>query len=232
MSGVFIAIGVAGVLAFVAFALLQRGREGFDLSPRGLLRLYLYVASLAAVIVLTLGIASATNAALGHAFGPDFVYGSSQQPGAMPARPCPPGERCPAPEDQQRFLEEQRQRERQEHERRRAEDLIRGVTFAAFGAVFFGAHWAARRGLIGPEERASALFRGYAILGTAIFGLTAVVALPMGVYQAVANAVLPLPGELGGSYRPGADSLGIGLASLAVWLVYLRLAVRELRAGA
>lgn len=237
MSGIFIAIAVAGVLAFLGFALLQRGRDGFDLSPRGLLRLYLYVASLAAVIVLTMGLASATNAAFGYAFGAEFVYGGSSFPSTMPARPalCPPGERCPpatTPEEQQRFLEEQRQRERQERERRRAEDLIRGVTFASFGALFWGAHWAARRGFVGPEERGSPLWRAYLMLGTAIFGLTAVVTLPMGVYQALVNTLLPTSSEFGGYYRPGADSLGTGLVSLVVWLVYLRLAVRELRAGA
>lgn len=237
ISGIFIAIAVAGVLAFLGFAFLQRGREGFDLSSRGLLRLYLYVASLAAVLVLTVGLASATNAALGYAFGAEFVYGGSHFPVAMPARPviCPPGERCPpgtTPEEQQRFAEEQRQRERQDRERRRAEDLIRGVTFAAFGALFWGAHWAARRGVAGPEERGSPLWRGYLMLGTAIFGLTAVVTLPMGVYQALANALLPATAEFGGYYRPGADSLGTGVVSLVVWLVYLRLAVRQLRAPA
>jgi len=129
------------------------------------------------------------------------------------------------------MIDQQRQREEQDRERRRAEDLIRGVTFAAFGALFWGAHWAARRGVVGPEERGSPLWRGYLMLGTAIFGLTAVVTLPMGVYQALASALLPRSPELG-FYRPGADSLGIGIVSLVVWLVYLRFAVRELRAGA
>lgn len=232
ISGIFIAIAVAGVLAFLGFAFLQRGREGFDLSSRGLLRLYLYIASLAAVIVFSVGLASATNAALGYAFGAEFVYGGSYGPGfARPA--CPPGvtQGCPSPEEQQRMVDEQRVREGQERERRRAEDLIRGVTFAAFGALFWGAHWGARRGVVGPEERGSPLWRGYLMLGTAIFGLTAVVTLPMGVYQALASALLPQLAELGG-YRPGVDSLGIGIVSLVVWLVYLRFAVRELRAGA
>lgn len=235
MSGIFIAIAVAGVLAFLGFALLQRGREGFDLSPHGLLRLYLYIASLAAVIVLTMGLASATNAALGYAFGAEFIYGGSYGPVSAMARPaCPPGvtQGCPSPEEQQRMMDQQVQRERQERERRRAEDLIRGVTFASFGALFWGAHWAARRAFVGPEERGSPLWRGYLMLGTAIFGLTAVVTLPLGVYQALANALLPTTAEFGGYYRPGADSLGTGVVSLVVWLVYLRLAVRQLRAPA
>lgn len=129
------------------------------------------------------------------------------------------------------MIDQQRQREEQDRERRRAEDLIRGVTFAASGALFWGVHWGARRGVIGAEERGSALWRGYLMLGTAIFGLTAVVTLPMGVQQALAGALLPRSPDFGG-YRQGVDSLGTGIVSLVAWLVYLRLAVRELRARA
>lgn len=229
ISSILVPMVVLGVLGFLAFAFFQRGRDGFDLTPRGLLRLYLYIASLAAVIVFAAGLASVTNAAIASAFGADLVYGSSH-PGLIIARPCPPGavgcvEQTPEQREQQ--LAPQRRQEAEQRERRRAEDLIRGGTFTVFGAVFWLAHWVARRGVIGPEERGSPLWRAYLMLGTAIFGLTTVIALPTGVYQALAGALLPVT-EFG-SYRQGADSLGLGLVALGAWLIYLRLAVRELR---
>lgn len=231
ISSILVPIVVLGVLGFLAFAFFQRGRDGFDLTPRGLLRLYLYVASLAAVIVFAAGLASVTNAAIASAFGTEIVYGGSQFGPVAIARPaCPPGAvGCvePTPEQQAQQLAQQRRMEQEQRERRRAEDLIRGGTFTVFGAIFWLAHWAARRGIIGPEERGSPLWRAYLMLGTAIFGLTTVIALPTGVYQALAGALLPVT-EFG-SYRQGADSLGLGLVALGAWLIYLRLAVRELR---
>lgn len=233
ISSMFVPLAVLGVLGFLAFAFFQRGRDGFELDARGLLRLYLYAASLAAIIVLTAGLASVTNAAIASAFGDEVVYGGSFAGPAIARQVCPPGAPgCvePTPEQLARQQEQQRRQEKEQRGRRRADDLIRGTTFAVFGAIFWAAHWGARRGLIGPEERGSPLWRGYLMLGTAIFGLTAVVSLPTGVYQALAGALLP-PSEFG-FYRQGADSLGLGLVSLAAWLVYLRLAVRELRPAA
>lgn len=227
---VLLPLGVLGVLAFLAFMFFQRGRDGIDVSPRGLLRLYLYVASLVGMLVLAAGLAFATNAALAYALGPELIYGGSYGPVPAQIRPCIPNEKCPpgtTPEEQARFLREQTARERENGERRRAEDLIRGTTFAIFGGLFWGAHWAARRGMVGPEERSSALARGYLMLATAIFGLTAVITLPTGVQQVLSGTLLQQPSAFG-AYRQGADSLGIGLVAVVLWLVYLRLAVREI----
>ncbi|HUG56226.1 MAG TPA: DUF5671 domain-containing protein [Candidatus Limnocylindrales bacterium] len=224
ITGVLVPAAVLGVLILVAVLFFQRGREGVDLSPRALLRLYLYIASLAGIVLLVIGLASVTNFALASALGDEFVYGGSVGP--VPVRPCPPGAiDCPdiSEEEQARIVEQQRL----EQERRRSEDLIRGLTFSVFGAVFWGAHWMARRGLVGPEERGSVLWRGYLMLGTVVFGLATVVLLPTGLYQALANVLLSSPDPY--YYRPGADALGGGLVSLPVWLVYLRLAVGEFR---
>ncbi|HEV2012122.1 MAG TPA: hypothetical protein VGS17_13985, partial [Candidatus Limnocylindria bacterium] len=112
--------------------------------------------------------------------------------------------------------------------RRRADDLIKGLTFTAFGALFWGAHWMARRGVMGADE-ASGLRRGYLMLGTVVFGLTTVVLLPTGIYQALSYLILPADA---GAYRPGvSDSLAGGLVTLPVWLIYLWLVVRDLRAA-
>ena len=212
-----VAVGVAALVIF-----LQRGRDTFDISLDGLLRAYLYVASLAAVIVFAAGLAGLLAYVLGAALGLDFIYGGpTPQPAIAPAPPCPPNVVCPPinvfyPEvDYRRFQQSQ--------------DLIRGVTFVIFGAIFWGAHWLARRALAPRDERASGLYRAYLMVGTVIFGIATIALVPFGIYQALSyliGAAQP------GGYRPGVgDALPGGLAALPIWLVYLWLVLRTIRGG-
>lgn len=221
LAAVLAPIAILGTIALIVVLVLQRGRD-VDLSPRSVLRLYLYIASLAGVVVLAIGLASAANFTIARIAGDQVVYGGS---GPVPARPvCPPGKECPAQSaDEQEHFERQ---QLQERERRRNEDLIRGLTFAVFGGVFWGAHWAARRGLGEADPSMLGLRRGYLMLGTIVFGLATIVLLPTGVYQVLSSALLPPPD---GYFRPGADALGGGIVSLPLWLLYLRLVVREFR---
>ncbi|MEK7284692.1 MAG: hypothetical protein AAB114_02395, partial [Chloroflexota bacterium] len=141
--GILAPAAILGTLALLVVLFFMRGREGVDLSPRGVLRLYLYVASLAGVVVFTVGLASVVNHGIARVAGDEFIYGGS---GPKPAvmlrtwgieRSCPPSATgCVEPtqaqlEEQQRIqLEEQQRIEEQQRERRRNEDLIRGLTFA------------------------------------------------------------------------------------------------------
>jgi hypothetical protein len=222
--GVLAPIAVLGAIALVVILFLQRGKDGLDLSPRNILRLYLYIASLAGIVVLAIGAASAVNYGIARVAGDTFVYGGNVSPAEF--RKCPPGATgCTEP-----TAEELARIERQEHEqreRRRNEDLIRGVTYTVFGGLFWLAHWGARRGL--GEEGVAALRRGYLMLGTIVFGLATIVLLPTGIYQALSNALLTTPEDV---YYQGADALGGGIVSLPIWLVYLRLVVSEFRATA
>jgi hypothetical protein len=221
MTGVLAPIAILGTIALIVVLFLQRGRD-MDLSPRSVLRLYLYIASLAGVVVLAIGLASTVNFSIAGIAGDPLIYGG---PGPIPARPaCPPGKECPEQSAEERERYERQQL--QERERRRNEDLIRGLTFAVFGGVFWGAHWAARRGLGEAEPSMLGLRRGYLMLGTIVFGLATIILLPTGIYQVLSTALLPAPE---GYFRPGADALGGGLVSLPLWLLYLRLVVREFR---
>jgi hypothetical protein len=182
-------------------------------------------------VVFSIGAASVVNYGLARAAGDTFIYGGSpatqifDRTGAA-IRRCPPGATgCVEPS-----AEELARTERQEveaRERRRNEDLIRGVTYSIFGGLFWVAHWAARRGL--GEEGVAGLRRGYLMLGTIVFGLTTIVMLPTGIYQALSNALLATPENY---FRQGADALGGGIVSLPIWLVYLRLVVSEFRQAA
>lgn len=216
MVGVLVPAAVLGLIVLLVVLLVRRSEGTF--SPGGILRFYLYAGSLAGIIALAVGLGSVLDYGLARVAGDAFIYGSS--PVAYVG--CPPGSaKCPP------ATELQRQQRDEQRRQRRDEDLIRGITFTAFGALFWAAHWAARRG-VGEEGPAGALRRGYLLLGTGVFGLGTIVLLPTGVYQALANAILTTGDNV---FRPGADSLGGGIVSLPIWLVYLRLAVVDLRRG-
>lgn len=225
MMGILVPAAFLGLLVVLAVFLFQR-REALDLTPRGLLGGYLYLASLAGIVTLSIGLAALTSFGLAQGFGTDVIYGGP--PPRMAVAPaiqrCPPGEtRCVDPSPEQ--LEAQRRSEKEQLERRRAEDLLRGATFTVFGALVWAAHWAARRGL-GVDEAGSGLRRAYLTLGTVVFGLVTVIMLPAGVFQALSAAILPVSEQ---TYRQPADSLGGGLAALPIWLAFLWLFLKELR---
>ena len=222
LVGVLTGLAVLGAIALVVVLLLQRGREGIDLSLGGLLRIYLYVASLAGVIVFAIGLAGILSYVLAAAFGLDVIYGGQlgrPEPAIAPA--CPPNATCPPfPSPVPGVFPDDRVR-------RQSEDLVRGATFVVFGGVFWAAHWWARRALTGVPERQSGLHRAYLIIGTAVFGIATIALLPMGIYQALSFAIVPADQF---TFRPGAgEALSGGLASLPLWLTYLWLVQRALR---
>ena len=219
LVGVLTALGVLGAIALLVVLFLQRGRDGMDLSLGGLLRIYLYLASLAGVIAFAIGLAGLISYVLAAAFGLNVVYGGDiPRPAIAPV--CPPNTTCPP------FMTPGPQLFPDQRVRQQTEDLVRGVTFVIFGGVFWAAHWWARRSLAGAADR-SGLHRAYLILGTAIFGIATIALLPMGIYQALSYAIVP-PDQF--SYRPGAgEALSGGLAALPLWLAYLWLVQRALR---
>jgi len=223
LVGVLTALGVLGAIALLVVLFLQRGRDGIDLSLGGLLRVYLYLASLAGVIAFAIGLAGILSYVLAAAFGVDVIYGGQPpQPVPLNVAPCPPNVAgcTPAPVPPPVFIKDNRVQQQ-------AQDLVRGVTFVIFGGVFWGTHWWARRALAGVAERGSGLHRAYLILGTAIFGIGTIALLPMGIYQALAFAIVPQDQF---SFRPGAgEALSGGLAALPLWLAYLWLVQRALR---
>lgn len=222
--GVLVAVGVLGAVVGAIALLVRGGRGAMEFAPRNLVRVYLYIASMAGIIVLVVGLSGILTVGFAAAFGNGFVYGDSVPsiatcpPNADPSNPvkCVPS--------QQDFAG-QRAREL---DRRRADDLIRGITFTVFGAVFWGAHFLARRGVMGADELTSGLRRGYLLLGTVIFGITTVILLPTGIYQALSYLILPL--DQNGGFRQGiGDTLPGGLVTLPIWLTFLWLVVRDVR---
>ncbi len=223
--GVLATVGILGAIVGVIVMLVRGGRGTLELAPRNLVRVYLYIASMAGIIVLVVGLSGILTVGAAAAFGNGFVYGD--QPNFYPpVQSCPPtpdpAVKC-VPQPPQDFAA-QRQHEL---DRRRGDDLIKGITFTVFGALFWGAHFAARRGVMAADEATSGLRRGYLMLGTVVFGIATVILLPTGIYQALSYLILPADN---GVFRSGAgDSLPGGIVTLPVWLTFLWLVVRDAR---
>src|SRR5438067_11003788 len=88
LVGVLTALGVLGAIGLLVVLFVQRGRDGIDLSLGGLLRLYLYLASLAGVIAFAIGVAGVISYVLAAAFGLDVIFGGPR-PHNAPAVPNP-----------------------------------------------------------------------------------------------------------------------------------------------
>lgn len=226
MLTVLIPVAVIALIVIIGVIAFQRGREGVDLSPQAMLRAYLYVGSFAGVIALAFGLSALLNGVLASAVGNQIVYGGTPVPAI--ARLCPAGATCPPEAD----LAQITQRQQQENDRRRQEDLLRGATFTVFGALFYGAHRAARRSIYPRNVTVlvhDGLQRAYHLLGTVVFGIGAVALLPAGLYQLLANSLLTLPGDF---FRQGvADTLTGGVVSTVLWLLYLRAVLADTRGG-
>ena len=68
----------------------------------------------------------------------------------------------------------------------------------------------------------------YLMLGTAMFGIATIVLLPTGIYQALSSALITSNPN---TFRQAAgEALSGGLASLPLWLAYLWLVTRAIRA--
>lgn len=225
--GVLVAVGILGAVIGAMALLVRGGRGALEFAPRNLARVYLYIGSMAGIIVLVVGLSGLLTVGFATAFGNGFVYGDPSSIGPIPvcAPASEPNLKCVP--GGQADLTQQRLREL---DRRRGDDLIKGLTFTVFGAAFWGAHFIGRRGVVGADEPASGLRRGYLLLGTVVFGIATVILLPTGIYQALSYVILPASS---GGYRPGTgDSLPGGLVTLPIWLSFLRLVVRGVRSTA
>ena len=171
-----------------------------DPSSRSLLPLYLYAGSFVGVLVAAFGFAAIATAGLAYATGNELVYGA-----------LPP---------------EARYRMSEQFDVRRAEDLLRGLTFGVLGLSFWLVHRLGRSRMRGDDQ--TALRRGYALLGAAVFGASTIVLLPPGIYKALSFWLL----RFSDGYRQGVDVwLAGGVVSLVIWLLFLRLILDELPVG-
>lgn len=208
ITGILVAAAVFGVVALTLLLIFRKDLLGVDLGTRSMLRLYLYIASLAGVILVVIGVAAIIDWGAANVFGVVAVYG---RPGIDPYAPAS----ASAQMAEQNALRSQM-------------DVLRGITLAVVGALVWGGHRFARRLVADGDENASLLRHAYDVLGTFVFGLGTIVLLPVGIYLALSAALLT-PGA--GAFMQGfGDSLAGGIVCLPVWLVYLFSVIRALPA--
>jgi len=87
--GILVPAAILGLRVVGAAMLFRRGGDALDFAPRNLLRLYLYIASLAGIIVLSIGLSGILSAGLAATLGTGFVYGSNSFPVPAMAPACP-----------------------------------------------------------------------------------------------------------------------------------------------
>jgi hypothetical protein len=220
LLSIVIPAAVLGVFILAMILFLQRGAGAVDATPRSLLRVYLYLASLVSLIVLVFGLSQGLTGVFGMV-APDFTYGG---PGAqMMRKECPPGVTgCPSPEEEER-------RRVDANSRRARENILEGITLASAGALFWGIHRYGRREVETTVDRVSLLARGYYVLGVAIFGIASIVLLPLGIYNALRYWLIPV-GEF--DFRPGAgEMLAAAIVVVPVWIAFLWIVLRDYRAS-
>ncbi len=206
-------VAVVAILVIAVVLVIQRG--GLDISPRGLLLAYLYLASLVSVLVLVFGLTQTLTGVMAVTGSADFVYG--RQPGAVlrPAPPSPEPVRPPTPTPEE------------QNDRRTRESLLQGITSAAAGLFFWAIHWYARRQLETEADRGGVFSRAYYLAGVVIFGIAAIIGVPLAVYGVLRWFLIPVgPTE----FRQGAGGgLAFAIVVLPTWLIYLWIVTRELR---
>lgn len=239
-------VGLAAVVGATIFLFLRfRAREPISIDPRLLLRLYLYVAIIAGLLVFTQGASSFLRAGMAAAFGEDFSYRPvfARLPGPQNRDVPTPLElkdrtRLTAPEREElsRVLAEREDRRaaleatrrRLGLERALEVGLIEGIGFTAIGALMLLAHVFGRRALELKDEREGLLARLYLLTIVLVFGVITIVTLPQAVFEALRFGLLDPLGQFGHDFQPG-GKLALSITALPIWLIYLWSAIRAVR---
>ena len=225
----FLVAAIVVVLALGAvgyFLLRSRGGEGVHLNQRILLRAYLYLGTLAGLILLAVGVSGLVQAGLGAGLGYDFSYYPQYVSFPRPIRaPVEPGV-ATAPDISS--AEEQRQAHSEGLDRAYKEGLLNGMSYVLVGAIIWGIHVFGRRRLTYTTEVDSTLQRAYLLLVVLIFGIITLVNLPQGMFEALRFYILEPIDEFSPGNPPG-DNIAWAIVALPIWLSYLFGLIRDVR---
>ena len=232
MTPFLIILGVAAAIAggVYFFFSLRRG-EDVQLSLRGLFRGYLYIMSLASLLIMISGISHLVQWGFAVGFGNEFSYRPARLELALPQErflrerglPLPP-ELTPEEREEARRLEEERRIEGLDLAFKTG--LLDGIIFTGIGALLWGAHlWGRRRLETIQERESSALNRIYLIVLILVLGIITISTLPVAARDALRYGLL----DTGLAFSPPGGRLGTAIVVLPFWLVYLAVTVRSVR---
>ncbi len=204
-------IAVLGVLVAAGVFVLQRVRSGqpVGLSFRTIATSYFHFMSIAAFIVLTVGLATGFKAGLSDAFGRSFSYNQPPFPKAAP----PGAQPVQAPES---AIEQSRQQSEAQYRN----DLIQGGTLAVVGAFVWALHEFGRRRMSVEADDSRLFFaRARTTLLLGIYGVAGLIAFATAVYELLRFFLLSNDPMMG-NQPPGA-SVATAIVFVPVWMYYL-----------
>lgn len=231
--GILIPLSILAVLAIliaVAVYIVTRIRSGepLVLSFRTILLAYLYLMSIASLLVFAVGLSTTFKALSSDLFGREFSYWTPPATRFAPARPVAPGQPMEPDLKPQPVPEEERERDRRQVERQYQEDLIQGGTLVVAGGLIWAFHlYGRRRGQVSEEASQDFFHKSYLTILLVIFSIVGIIALPMAAYELLRFFILQ-PDEFSSRQPPGA-TVGIALVFVPGWVAALLQVMRRTR---
>lgn len=241
-----ILVGLSVLIGGIVY-LIQRLRSGVGLvlPMRFLLRLYLYVVTIAGLLLLAQGGSGLLQVGLASALGNDFSFHPVFVQGDFDRKPRTTDplelkDRAQLTEEERVRLAEileqravgdlaQRKEQREKGlDRAFREGLIQGISFTLIGGIIWGAHLFARRKLESPEDRLGPMNRAYLIIMVIVFGLVTIINLPQAVFEGFRYFILDPLNEFNRNAPPG-GKLALSIVTLPIWMIYLVGAIKSAR---
>ena len=225
---VLVLVGLVAAIGAAVFLIIRvRSGEAVSFPMRLLFRVYLYVISAVSVVILVVGLSSLIEAGLGGVLGKEFSYAPSFSKVVLrPVEPRPQDIERSAPAVVEPTPEEEAQRA-EGLDRAFKEGILDGLSSTLVGAVILGLHVWGRRRLEEEDERAGMLNRVYLFLLLAIFGIIALITLPLAINDTLRYYIIDSAEEFS-RVRPG-GRLAAALVTVPVWAFYLLATLRALR---
>jgi len=223
--GILIPLSILAVLAIliaVAVYVVTRIRSGepLVLSFRTILMAYLYLMSVASLLVFAAGLSVTFKSLSSDLFGREFSYWASPAARFAPARAVAPGQPMEPNLKLQPLPEEERERNRRQVERQYQEDLIQGGTMLVVGGLVWALHlYGRRRGAVSEEASEDFFHKSYLTILLVIFSVVGIIALPMAAYELLRFFIVQ-PDEFSSRQAPGA-TVGMALVFVPFWVVIL-----------
>jgi hypothetical protein len=220
---VVVAIVAAIALAVFVVSRLRSG-ESVDLSLRTILAGYFTLMTVAAVVMLALGMTTLVKAGLSQAFGRDFsYYVPTRASFPAPVQPAAPGAEQP-PDVEQQLQSGQRRIEQQYRS-----DLVQGGTLALVGAILWPLHAWGRRRVADPASPVTRfLARAQQIVLLVLFSLVGLFSLPTALYELLRRFLIPADDS--GIASPPGEAVATALVFVPLWVFFLWSTLRRVNA--
>jgi len=223
--GITLVIVVIGALVSVGMLIVNivRNKDGLKFDFQSILKVYIYVISLATILVMAFGAAQTVTAGSSYLFGYQFSY----RPDQYYERTAPVidqtkgGEVVPPQVYENNDVVEINGQKYYINKKQQLRDLVNGITLFVIGAMLFAIHRFALRFLHDKEIHQSMLHRSYMLINLILFSVLGIVSIPTAVYQLI-NYFFLDANQLDSYTRalPG-EAIGVVFAATPLWIWFL-----------